>query len=236
VTTGRVAVEYTVLNDLTAAISWSTQGRPPTLFELFGNQGSVKGNADLEPEKGTQAETVLLAWSGRFRLAGYLRTVENLIQFWLRSPRVILPENVGEAEMRGVELSIHTTVVEPLNLIVRGTYQETEDLSNVPYYRGNELPGRPKWKGYFGVNAEPLSYIHGGVNLHFESDFYRDRANRHLEDGKTKLGAWLEVSELWNLVLRLSGENLTDETGNDQWGYPLPGRRLRLSVTYRTTE
>lgn len=236
VTTGRVAAEYTLASELSAALSWSTQERPPTLFELYGNQGSVKGNADLKPEEGTQVEAVLLGWGGRFRLAAYMRQVENLIQFWLRSPRVILPENVGEAEMKGLELSVHAKIVEPVNLIVRGSYQETEDQSNVPYYRGNELPGRPKWKGHFGVNTRLSSRTRCGIHLRFESDFYRDRANRRLEDDTTKLGAWIELRGLWNLIIRLSGENLTDELGTDQWGYPLPGRRVRVTLSYPTID
>jgi outer membrane receptor protein involved in Fe transport len=235
-TTGRVAVEYTFRDDLTATISWSMQGRVPTLFELYGNQGSVKGNTDLEPEKGTQVEATLFGWEGRFRVAAYIRRVDDQIQFWLRSPRVILPENIGEAEMKGIELSLDAAETDPVHLVVRGSYQETEDKSNVPYYRGNELPGRPNWKGYVRVTTAISSRTRCGLDLRLESDFYRDRANRRLESGKAKLGAWIELRGLWNLEIRLSGENLTDETGNDQWGYPLAGRRVRLTLSYSSPE
>jgi outer membrane receptor protein involved in Fe transport len=179
-----------------------------------------------------QLEATVLGWQGRLRIAGYLKQVENLIQFWLRSPRVILPENVGEVRMRGVEVGIDADVMEPVHLTLHGSYQETEDRSPVPYYRGNDLPGRPAWTGSFGVALVPATYVRAGAHLRIESDFYLDRANRRLEEGTTRLGGWVEVRGLWDLVLRVAGENLTDERGDDQWGYPLAGRRFRATLSY----
>ncbi len=231
-TTGRTALELNLSRDLQAVFSLSLQKRPPTLLELFGNQGSVKGNSKLESEKGRQVEAVLLIDSGLVRFAAYLRKVDNLIHYWLRSPRAILPENIGEVEMKGMELSFRSQIMDPVLLIFRISNQITKDLSGIPYYEGNVLPGCPEWRGSVTLRGRVQECVFATMGTRWESDYYLDRANKREEDGKIKLNAGIALKGPWRSHIRLDGDNLTDETGNDQWGYPLAGRRWRLAISF----
>jgi len=192
----------------------------------------VKGNSQLEPEKGRQVEAVLLIDNGLVRFATYLRKVDNLIHYWLRSPRAIIPENVGEVEMRGMELSLRSRIADPVLLIFRTSHQKTEDLSGFPYYEGNVLPGCPEWRGSVTLRGRAQERVIVTVRARWEGDYYLDRANKREESGKTKLNVGIALKGPWRSHIRLAGDNLTDETGNDQWGYPLPGKRWRLEISF----
>ncbi len=230
--TGRFACEAS-FRRLAVLLSLAAQGRSPTLVELFGTSGSVKGNTRLKPERGTQQEAVVSFAEGALRASLYRKDVHNLITYWLRSPKVVMPENVGEARMVGLEITVTLRVRERLTAEVFGAFQETEDRSPVPYYHGKALPGWPSRRA--GMAARLLLWRGGevGVDVEGRSKIPIDRANRRWSQGRTTWGAWGELVLLRGLLLSVGGENLSDKKGLDRWGYPEPGRRLRCRVSAR---
>lgn len=230
--TGRLAGEWGLADRAVLLLSLSLQGRAPSLLERFGNAGSVRGNAALDPERSRQVEAVLVVGDGRIRVAAYHRTVENLIHFWLRSPKVVIPENIGEAGLNGVELSGAIPLNDALVVRADGTWQQSEDRSSVPYYRGNTLPGSPAWSGGVAVHHILSRRVSSELEARGCSSMFVDRANRRRVDGRLRFGASTRVDLARALLLEASGENLFDQKGLDRWGYPEPGRRLRCRVTY----
>ncbi|MBN1423372.1 TonB-dependent receptor [Candidatus Fermentibacteria bacterium] len=231
--TGRAACELELTGYGSLLVSASAQGRPPALIELLGNAGSIRGNPGLTPERSLQFEAVLASSGETLRLALYHKTVTDLIQFWLRSPKVVMPENIGEARMRGLELAATLRGHGALIAHFAGAVQRTEDRSQAPYYRGNRLPGWPVWT----MSATAVSHIRNGWSMSMEArargEVFVDRANRRSSNAAFQVGAGAQVHLLRTLLFGVAGENLFDQKGFDRWGYPEPGRRWRTRVFYQ---
>ena len=80
--------------------------------ELFGDQGAAHGNTELVAEEGIQWE-VGLRWSRKLSLlalgidGGFFSSqAKNKIVRIQNSQRTSVPINLGEARIRGVELSL----------------------------------------------------------------------------------------------------------------------------------
>ncbi len=231
--TARLALELQPFHDVTCLLTMAMRGRQPTLLEKFGDQGSVRGNPALVSEKARQMEAILDVWDGTLRLTSYVRDAENLIHYWLRSPRVVIAENIGEVRMKGVEISVRFGGLwnDYLSVRLYGAYQETEDRSPAPYYRGKDLPGCPSWRGGGNMIFRIAQRSRVGIGVTSESSFYLDRANARAEGGRTDMRVWGELGggSLPSLLFQV--DNVLDQSGNDQWGYPLPGRRWRVGIT-----
>ena len=63
--------------------------------------------------------------------------------FVQNSQRLIVPENVSSATLRGEEVSARGRLADRVALSLNYTHQDATDDSDVPYLQGNQLPGRP---------------------------------------------------------------------------------------------
>jgi iron complex outermembrane receptor protein len=215
--------------------------RLPAFLELFGNVGSVTGNAALVPEEGVNRDAgviVNLARAGvarsLFAEASYFENdVDDLILFFPNSQSTSRPTNIGSARIRGVETSISAVLDDALDLAAGYTYLRTEDRSNIPYYRGNDLPSRPA----HDVNAS-VSYawraLRTTYELHYLSANYTDRANLRRTNERVLHSMILAVrTPLDGLSLTVEGRNLADERTQDVAGFPLPGRSVYSTLGFR---
>jgi iron complex outermembrane receptor protein len=230
------------------ALSWLTfKGnigryyRLPTFLELFGNIGSVTGNAALEPEEGVNRDiglTVNVARAGFARslfaeVSYFDNTVDNLILFFPNSQWTSKPTNIGAAHIRGIESSVSAVVPYGFELAAAYTYLHTEDTGGIPTYRGNQLPSRPP----HDVNAS-LSYswraLRATYELQFISANYLDRYNARATAARSLHALILVLrAPVDGLSLTLEGRNLTDERVEDVAGFPLPGRSVYSTLGYR---
>ena len=127
--------------------------RAPSFNELFGNTGSVEGNAKLKPETGINRDAGFVAtwdaygWLDRAKLeyAYFHNNVSDLITFDLVRLGVFQADNIGSARIVGHEVSLTAGAFRHLNLDVNYTHQDAENLSQSsesnPF--GNQLPLRP---------------------------------------------------------------------------------------------
>jgi len=230
------------------ALSWLTlKGnvgryyRLPTFLELFGNVGSVTGNAALEPETGINRDIGLVVNVAR---AGFARSlfaevswfdndVDNLILFFPNSQYTAKPSNIGAAHIRGIESSMSAAFPHGFEIAAGYTYLDTEDTSDIPYYNGNNLPSRPA----HDVNSS-LSYTWRALRTTYELQYlsanFLDRANLRETDARN-LHSLIFVlrAPVSGLSLTLEGRNLTDEHTEDVAGFPLPGRSVYSTLGYR---
>ena len=215
--------------------------RLPTFLELFGNVGSVTGNAELVPERGVNRDVGVVMNLSR---AGFARSlflevsyfdnhVDDLILFFPNSQSTAKPTNIGAAHIRGLETSASAALPAGAELAAGYTYLDTEDASDIPYYRGNTLPSRPS----HDVNAS-LSYawraLHATYELHYVSANFLDRAN--LRETPTRDLHALSLTlrtPVEGASLTVEGRNLTDEQAVDVAGFPLPGRSVYSTLSYR---
>jgi iron complex outermembrane receptor protein len=214
--------------------------RVPTFLELFGNTGSVTGNATLEPERGVNRDAGIViethrpAWGSLVLEAGFFdNTAENLILFFPNSQYTSQPVNIGSARLRGWELSAAATIARRGDGAASYTRLDTEDTSAIPYYRGNELPSRPQ----HDVNTSIAGNL-GPLRLTYELDYlsanWLDRANLTRTPSRS-LHSALAAARLPvpGLTFTLEGRNLTDDRTADVAGYPLPGRAFFSTLSYQ---
>jgi iron complex outermembrane receptor protein len=230
------------------ALSWLTVKtnagryyRLPTFLELFGNVGSVTGNAELAPESGVNRDIGAVVSLPRAGLARSLlievsyfdNDVDDLILFFPNSQQTSKPTNIGAARLRGWEMSAHAMLRENTELTASYTYLDAEDTSDIPYYRGNALPSRPA----HDVGAS-LSHTWRALRATYEGHYlsanYLDRANLRETPARGLHALALSWrTPIEGVSLTLEGRNLTDERAVDVAGFPLPGRSVYSTLGYR---
>ncbi len=125
--------------------------RVPSFIEMFGDQGSVKGSAGLEPETGWNYDLGMTydpPGGSVFRrvhlqAALFRSDADNLIQFVQTSQSQVTAQNTGRVRVTGLELSAAFRCLSWLDGSVDYTWQVAEDRSDT-YRYGSDLPGRPR--------------------------------------------------------------------------------------------
>jgi len=225
--------------------SASNLGRMPTLEELFGSRGGVRGNPDARPEelavrdaglvlelapsaggvKPRRAEVQLSAW----------RTDATDLLVWVQNTaETSVAQNVGAARLEGLELSARATWASGVALDCAWTRQWTRDESEVVYWNGNALPGRPGSELSLRAAHDRAGLVRPFGEIHFVGEHFLDRANFDAQPARTlvDLGATVAAPSL-PLDLTLECTNLTDVHVEDFGGYPLPGRSFFAGLRYR---
>ncbi|NIO02234.1 MAG: TonB-dependent receptor [Candidatus Latescibacteria bacterium] len=221
--------------------NWGKYYRLPTFLELFGNLGSVTGSSTLEPEWGLNRDIGLIIASDKI---GFLRRlffeavyldneVDNLILFFPNSQHTSKPVNIGSAVIKGWEISCSSFITDRFGLSGNYTRLDTEDTSSIPFYKGNQLASRPE-----NEFALFFDWIHAKwkvtYELHYIGANFLDRAN--LQE--------VPAREIHNVVVRIDmpvdglsitaeGRNITDNRVSDVSGFPLPGRTLYTTLSYK---
>jgi outer membrane cobalamin receptor len=213
--------------------------RVPGFTELFGDHGTVAGNAALRPERAWNLDVGLLrtapAWEGalvRFETTVFASFVEDLVVYLQNSQRTFRPFNVGAARTLGVEASAAGRLG-PLELALAYTLQAARDRSEAPFLRGNELPGRPPHQLAADVvwDAKALRL---SSSIELLSANYLDRANLQRVGARLYHGMGVRFGgEGGWPELELRVRNLWDEQTADVGGFPLPGRTFSLSVRWQ---
>ena len=221
-----------------ARANWTRAQRVPTFDELFGRQGSIVGNPALGPE---QVETWDAggAWSrglGAGRHAEvtwshFESQAEDLIVYQ-RAFQLVRPANMARADIRGEELSATLGVG---RLVAEGsfTWQTAIDRSPFPFWYGRPLPLRPARQAYGRLAWRHRSFQLTG-NVQYIGDNYLNPGARGLVPSRTIAGASITLLPFGSeLALTVEGKNLGDNQIEDVAGFPLPGRSLFVSCTYR---
>jgi iron complex outermembrane receptor protein len=231
--------------------------RVPNLQELFGTEGVVIGNPNLQAEKARLRDVGVRitppAWrvlsGAALEVVYFDDPVDDAIVFVQNSQQLIVPENVGKATLRGVESSARARVAERLGVSVNYTYLDARDDSDVPYLNGNQLPGRPRHEFYGRIDfawsgAHPVRGL--GALAPFEpeiffdanliADNYLNRANTERVGSRALYGTGVSFGlpgERW-APLRVTFEvrNLTGDQTRDVLGFPLPGRVFSGTVSW----
>ncbi|MEO8602167.1 MAG: TonB-dependent receptor [bacterium] len=206
--------------------------RAPNFSELFGNTGSVLGNADLKPESGLNGDLGFVAswrswaWLDRamLQLALFNTDYNDLIVFQAVSPKQFRPFNIGSALVRGIELSGELAAMRHVRWELNYTHQQSEDRSDSDY-NGNQLPLRP--------NDELFTRLEGFVDwgrLYYEYTFISSDpttvANFLFVPSRSihTIGATLQPLD-W-LEIKFEAINLANADVRDLGDFPLPGLTL----------
>jgi iron complex outermembrane receptor protein len=240
----RVELARVAAGSLAFKTSLARLARAPTLEELFGNRGGVHGNRDALPERVLTRDAGLIAsWAlasgGHVRprafeaqLSAYRSDATDLLVFIQNSAQSSVAQNIAAARLEGLELSARAAWTWGLSADLSWTRQWTKDQGEVAYWRGKDLPGRPRDEASLGLTLARGSATAFG-EFHGISSFFLDRYNQITVParGRVDLGASFAIAaSTTDLVLEC--RNVGDVHAQDFGGYPLPGRSWALGVRF----
>lgn len=221
--------------------------RAPTLGELYGFSGVVRGNGALRSERGIMADVGLrldrlppllrLPWSGaivRAELAGFVfaREARDLVAFQRSSLGYVAPYNIGSARVLGAELDARTVVGRRLLLGAGLTLFDGRDTER---RLGNDvLPYRSRLKStllaevrFDGPEALGAKTTTLSVSHVYDSSRYADPEGLVVLPDQSTLDATLAVLLLGgHAAFDIRVSNILATTRFDTVGFMLPGRAI----------
>ncbi|MBD3367077.1 MAG: TonB-dependent receptor, partial [Candidatus Eisenbacteria bacterium] len=141
-----VGARWSPSDALQVKAHYADYARFPTTLELFGSAGSVDGNPEIEPERGTTFDAGLLvrpSSTSHVELVFFRCRRENLIVFLENSQRTVKAQNIEAAEVEGLEASFAFGGADVLRLSGSYTVQRAVNDGPSPVYGGNRLPHAP---------------------------------------------------------------------------------------------
>jgi outer membrane cobalamin receptor len=225
----------------------SKEFRIPAFIELFGERGSIVGNASLKPEMSRNSDAGLFLkskvtqeWKWDSELVYFQKKIYDMILFLPNSQFTLRPENVDQATINGIETSHLFTWNKGWKFNFQYTYQNARNTSDSPSLNGKYLPLRPK-----SQMSSQITYFKDwgelGVEYLFIGANFRDRTNEYF--------GYLPARQIFNcfltyipyrdkeldreFLITFEVRNLTDKKVEDFVGYPLPGRSYYLTGSYR---
>jgi len=204
-------------------LAWANAIRFPAMHHLYSNSS---GNPDLLPEEANKFE---LGLSRRFdfdeqryasvELAFFDNNLNNVIYRATRSYRY---ENIGDADLRGIEIAAEASISE--NLSAQVSYSHLASLESSAEMLEEVAPN--KWRLLVDARTVfdlKVAYEYGWLDA--RTTYLTESQGLMLpEYGLHQLNLSYPVSDF--LTLRLTINNLTDAYNEDELGYPGPGRQI----------
>ncbi|MBX3250372.1 MAG: TonB-dependent receptor [Myxococcales bacterium] len=235
--TFRVGATVQPLAWLALVGSVATGTRLPSILELFGDRGALVANPRLEPERGRSLDGgVLVRTSGRHaRLAAEARyfhlAIDDLIRYRATSQYTAIAENVVSGTVHGVEAGWNLEAFGHVVLHGALTYLRARGPHDT------ELNWRPRVESQIGAELRTgrvaffrdLALV---TTWTHRAPFFHDPANLVRMPGRHWLGLGARADLPRGFQLLFFARDLTDASGQDFLGQPLPGRRYALTLRY----
>jgi outer membrane cobalamin receptor len=241
--TARLAGSWQALSWLQPRVAWTRGTRAPTLMELYGNDGVIRGNPLLAPETamtwdlGAVAKYEAERWTIAVDASVFYKQVDNLIQLAAVNAHQARYDNIASAELYGLEVQASTRLFKQLRITGQHTTLVAEDTSGRPAYDGKALPMRPRT--HWALRADwlrrtgPLAW-RPFVTAQWQAGHFLDEANLVVVPPQTLLGGGLRIEHKpWQVFAELRVDNALDASVVDLVGYPLPGRTFWLQIGWR---
>ena len=254
----QLAVALRPVPELTIRAAASRGFRPPTFLELFGDRGSVKGNAALRPETGHSADL-----SARLRLVpnplfstslevgGFITDTIDAIALVPNSQKTAVPINLGHTRAGGVEAAWAVDALQHLHVDASMTWTEARVVQGERGTVGNRVPGVPPVQVDVGVQIFWDPWVRLGWRFDYTAGTFDSPSNFFLQAARPLHSAHLRLQpgprlpwvalEVLNLTNTLSALQVRDPLHpspddrspvsiEDYRGNPLPGRSVHLTI------
>jgi iron complex outermembrane receptor protein len=245
--TGRVGVGFRA-KGVTAFANLGRYQRVPTLGELYGAGGLVRGNPRLRPELGVSADVGArgVVKRGAFELraesSAFVRSASDLVTYARAAQGYVVPINVGRARVVGLELGVGVKALSHVELGVNATLLEPRDVTPDRRLQNDVLPFMsrlvlaPRVLLTTGdLEHEALKRADLSADLVYSSNRFADAAGLIVIPEQATLGVTAAATWLSGIVIsRLRLANVLDAARFDIVGYPLPGRSVYASVEVRS--
>lgn len=252
--TYRGGVKYRI-NDMAAVrSSIGTAYWPGTPLWFFQTVTTGKtwreANPDLNPEKTWMTDLgldLVFETSGTsIGVTGYYGEIEDMVSYrYDENPQVeggsiIRTQNLGGAEIYGVEFSLEQRIMERLFLTAALTLNHSEIVDD-PTNEGHQLRNAPDYWGSVGLKYRNPELVNASLLFRFSDDRYYDDENTDLpyfhmdayETVDVKIWRDWKLTDAISLNTTLSVVNLLDEEYETEIVYVNPGRYVEGMVGVR---
>lgn len=254
----QLAVALRPVPALTIRAAASRGFRPPTFLELYGDRGSVIGNAALRPETGHSADLSArlrlrphALFSSALEVGGFVTDTIDAIALVPNSQKTAVPINLGHTRSGGVEAAASVDALDHLRVEGSVTWTDARIRGGERGTVGNRVPSVPVWQMNLGVQAFWDPWVRLGWRFDYTagtfdspSNFF-EQAARPLHSAHLRLQAgrklpWVSV-EVVNIADTLSALQYRDPLHPDEddrspvaiedyRGNPLPGRSVHVAI------
>ncbi|MDR2528080.1 MAG: TonB-dependent receptor plug domain-containing protein [Synergistaceae bacterium] len=236
--TWQIALTKEISSSLMFKGSYGAYSRFPNLRERYGDGAFVlPATSDLRWETGVQADLGLV-WNTPLKLFGstrlntslsaFWRETDDLIEFFMTSPRYGIYSNIAKSTVKGVELETSLDW-KKWGLSFAATWldgeNKTPDARSVRHY-GKALPNRPEWSGTARVTRR---FDWGSVfaEYRYTGENYADASEKVLFDARKVVSIGLKYNISPSAHLTLGVNDLFNDA--DDWrmrpdGYSGPVR------------
>ena len=224
--TGGVGYAYRISEALRVVANYGTAFKAPSFNELYF---PGFGNAALTPEESRTVEFGLrVQESGRqLDITLFHTKVDDLIAY---DASIFAPNNIEEAEISGLELSLQQAFAKYWLLGLNVTAQSPRNISDGAN-DNNLLPRRAQRNARVDLDYARDDWS-TGATLYMASSSYDDLANTNRLEAYQilDLRAGLDLNEDWRLQSRI--ENVFDSHYQNARHYNQPGRSVYLTLRY----
>jgi outer membrane receptor protein involved in Fe transport len=214
---------------LTLRAGWGLSFRPPTFNELFLESGGIAPNPDLQPERAWSLDAGAAWRTSRAQLAAsvfYSRYAQLILYELNPSANQVKPFNIGAARISGLELQAVLRL--PLELTAEAAWSYLHAVNG----QAQDLPYRPPHR-LFTRLARRGDRLEGYAESIFTSAMPRNSFGVQL-GAQLVFNAGLGVRAVGPLWIDVEARNLLDDqTLEDLFQYPLPGRAIVASARAR---
>lgn len=209
--------------------------RIPTFSEMFGTQGLVIGNEDLNPEQGINTEisvqwaaTKLLNVSATLFHSGRDDTIVTVFD----ARGIGRNANTGSATIQGFEFETSWSPTSAMKLKTNLTVQDTNNQSNIIAFSGKQLPNQSALSAYVRGEYQAQRYLTLWSELNLAQERFYDLGNFLPAEDATVINVGTQWQRnQWSADFTVS--NITDQTIEDFNGFPRPGRSFSLGFSYQ---
>lgn len=230
--------------DFSAFLNWSKGIRTPTLYEMFGDRGNMKGNPNLQPE---QAETWSLGSSisyATLSLTGtiYHKKMNNSIVAIFKSYADGRYENVSSAALNGLELQANYQANKALSFVLQTNLIDSKTQSKYTALDDMKLPGIYHQQYSVGVHYTLTKNWQINLRTNIDNELYFNRANifdntgHSTESGNPADRFTTDLQLGWQqgpFTANLAINNLLDADYQDLANRPAQGRNIQIKIAIK---
>lgn len=211
--------------------------RAPYLYELYGDRGFFHGNEDLKAEESINFDAGIeylhdsnsILNGSKLYLGYFQNDSENLIIREYNAQGVGVPDNVEDAQIRGIE----STFIWPVNkyhrLQLNITLTDTIIFNN-DGNESNKIPGQFAESYLLAYQFNRSSWFYQ-IEYSVKQSMYYDRENLLKASDRETVNTAVKKTYKEH-KFELSIENIFDNRYQDYHGYPKPGRTIFAGYTY----
>lgn len=220
--TYELGLGYQLTNELLVRASRSSAFKAPSFNDLYY---PFSGNADLAPETATSDELGLRYRAGDLQIESsiYQQNVNNLIQWAPAADGNWVPQNVGEAKIKGAELSVSHNW-QQLHQQVAYSYTDAKDeATDTPLIKRSKHTVH--WQGAYQWQDWRVF-----VTSDYQSDFQTGDFAAPQLGGYTLWGAGVSYELSSELQIAAKADNLTNKDYLYLPGYATAGAEWSLRL------